>query len=253
MPLRTSTLLVETRDGTADAFLAAPEDAGRYPGVLLYMDAFGLRPRLEEMAGRIAGEGYVVLVPNVLYRRGPAPLVDISRLKDPAARGELFAVLRPMMADLTPERAMSDADSYLDLLTGHEQVADGPVGVTGYCMGGALALRTAAHRPEQVGAVASFHGARLATDAAGSPHLLAPRISAEVYVASADRDKGMPLEQQKRLDEALAEAGVRHVCEQYDGAVHGFTMADTAAYDEAATERHWDNLLALFARNLRPD
>jgi carboxymethylenebutenolidase len=216
------------------------------------MDAFGLRPRLEEMAGRIAEEGYVVLVPNVFYRQGRAPLLDLSDLKDPDARGRIFGVLRPWMAQLTPERAMSDAEGYLDFLTGPHSpaVSDRPVGVTGYCMGGALALRTAAHRPDQVAAVAAFHPARLATDAPDSPHLLVDRLQAEVYVASADHDPGMPPEQQSRLDDALTTARVRHLCEQYDGAAHGFTMSDTAVYDEAATERHWKALLGLLARNL---
>jgi carboxymethylenebutenolidase len=251
MALRTSTVDVPTRDGVADAFLAAPEGKGAHPGVLLYMDAFGLRPRLEEMAGRIAEEGYVVLVPNVFYRQGRAPLLDLGDLADPDARGRIFGTLRPWMAQLTPARAMSDAEAYLDLLTGLDEVPERPVGVTGYCMGGALALRTAAHRPEQVAAVAAFHPARLATDAPDSPHLLVDRLRAEVYVASADQDPGMPPEQQCRLDDALTTAKVRHVCEQYDGARHGFTMSDTAVYDEAATERHWKALLDLFARNLR--
>ena len=146
---------------------------------------------------------------------------------------------------------MSDADAYLDFLAAHDQVADGPVGTTGYCMGGALALRTAAHRPEQVAAAAAFHPARLATDAPDSPHLLVDRLRAEVYVASADQDKGMPPEQLQRLDAALTEAGVTHTCEQYDGATHGFTMSDTAVYDEAATERHWAALTGLFRRTLQ--
>ena len=251
MAVRTSTVEIETKDGTADAFLAAPDDNGHYPGVLFYMDAFGPRPRLEEMACRIAAEGYVVLVPNVFYRRGPAPLIDTSDLKDPDARGAKFAMLRPMLTELTPERAMSDADAYLDYLRGHDQVAHGPMGTTGYCMGGALALRTAAHRPDDIAAAAAFHPARLATDAADSPHLLADRIRAEVYVAAADKDQGLPPEQQQRLDRALTEAGVTHVCEQYDGATHGFTMADTAVYDEAATERHWQALLPLLVRTLK--
>ncbi len=118
-------------------------------------------------------------------------------------------------------------------------------------MGGALALRTAAHRPEQVAAVAAFHPARLATDDATSPHLLADRLRAEVYVAAADQDPSMPPEQQQRLDDALVTAGVPHVVEQYDGAQHGFTMSDTPVYDEAATERHWVALLDLFGRTLR--
>ena len=123
--------------------------------------------------------------------------------------------------------------------------------MVGYCFGGALALRTAAHRPEHVAAAAAFHPARLATDAPDSPHLLADRICAEVYVASADGDPGMPREQLERLDRALDEAGVTHVCEQYDGAAHGFTMSDTAVYAEAATERHWAALLDLLDRTLR--
>jgi carboxymethylenebutenolidase len=251
MALTTSTVDIPTADGTADAYLAAPEKRGRHPGVLLYMDAFGLRPRLEEMAQRLAGHGYVVLVPNVFYRQGRAPLVDTGNLMDPDVRGSMFTVLRPWMQQLTPQRAMSDADAYLDLLAGDDRVADGPVGVTGYCMGGALALRTAAHRPEQVAAVAAFHPGRLVTDAPDSPHLLVDRLRAEVYIASADNDRSMTPEQQQRLDQALTEAGVRHVCEQYDGATHGFTMSDTAVYDEAATERHWSALLDLLCRTLR--
>ena len=237
MDLRSSTVDVQTSDGTADAFLTAPEGRGPYPGVLFYMDAFGPRPRLEEMAQRIADEGYVVLLPHVFYRHGRAPLVDTGSLMDPDARGRLFETIGPWMKELTPERATSDADAYVDYLLQHAEVADGPIGVVGYCMGGGLALRTAAHRPEQV--------------APTSPHLLADRIRAEVYVASADGDPSMPAEQQQRLDEALTEAGVTHTCEQYDGARHGFTMADTAVYDEAATDRHWDALLGLLCSTLK--
>lgn len=251
MDVRTSTVDIETPDGTADAFLAAPEGRGPYPAVLFYMDAFGPRPRLEEMATRIADQGYVVLVPNVFYRQGRAPLLDTGKLGDPDERGKLFATLMPWMKQLTPERAMQDADAYVDYLIAHDEVDDGPVGVTGYCMGGALALRTAAHRPEQVAAAAAFHPARLVSDAPDSPHLLVDRLKAEVYVASADNDQGMTPEQQQKLDESLTEAGVTHTCEQYDGAAHGFTMADTHVYDEAATERHWEALLDLLARRLK--
>jgi carboxymethylenebutenolidase len=163
MDLRTSTLDIETRDGVADAYLAAPEGLGPYPGVLLYMDAFGPRPRLEEMAQHIASAGYVVLLPNVFYRQGRAPLVDTSDLMDPEARGRLFKTLNPWLQQLTPERAMSDAEAYVDVLGGHDEVADGPLGVVGYCMGGALALRTAGHLPERFAATAAFHPARLRT------------------------------------------------------------------------------------------
>lgn len=241
---------VPTADGAADAILATPLRGGPHPGVLLYMDAFGLRPRLEEMASRIAAEGYVVLVPNVFYRSGRAPLVDLDGLGDPEIRARLFATLRPIMQQLTPARAMADADAYLAFLAADPRVSDRPIGTVGYCMGGALALRTAAHFPDRVAAVASFHGGRLATDQPDSPHLLADRIDAEVYLGHADNDASMTPEQQDVLAAALTAAGVRFVSEVYAGAAHGFTMADTAAYDQAAEERHWDRLLDLLARTL---
>lgn len=250
MNVSSSTVDIATEDGSADSLLVQPEGTSPYPGVVLFMDAFGPRPRLEEMASRIAADGYVVLVPNLFYREGRAPLVDTSSLMDPEARGKLFETIGPWMSALTPDLARRDIAAYLDFLVGLDAVAEGPVGVVGYCMGGGFALRSAALRPDKVAAVAAFHPARLATDDPESPHRLADRIRAEVYVASADQDQSMPAEAQQRLDEALTEAGVTHVCEQYDGADHGFTMADTAAYDEAATERHWDALLPLLARTL---
>lgn len=250
MDVRTSTIEIPTPDGVADALLAVPNGAGPHPGVLLYMDAFGLRPRLEEMAGRIAAEGYVVLVPNVFYRSGRAPVVDLGDLSVPENRATIFEKLRPLMAALTPQRAMRDATAYLDFFAADERVSARPVGTVGYCMGGALALRTAALAPERVGAVASFHAGRLATDAPDSPHRSFGSIRGEVYVAHADHDGSMPPEQQELVERTLTEAGVRHRAELYPGAAHGFTMADTAAYDEAAEQRHWENLLPLLARTL---
>lgn len=250
MNLETATIDVPTPDGTADCYVAAPAGDGPHPGVILYMDAFGPRPRLEEMAQRIAAEGYVVLVPHVFYRHGRAPLIDTSELLKPENREKLWAEVGPVLASLTPELAMRDAEAWLDWLAADERVADGPVGLTGYCMGGALALRTAATYPDRVAAAASFHGGRLANDAENSPHLSARAITAEVYVAHADHDHSMPPEDQERLEKALTEAGVTHTCELYEGASHGFTMSDTAAFDKAATERHWDALLPLLARTL---
>jgi carboxymethylenebutenolidase len=245
----TSTVDVATPDGTADAILVTADGAGPHPGVLLYMDAFGPRPRLAEMAGHLAEQGYTVLVPNVFHRHGRAPLLDLSGLADPEQRHALFGTLGPWIRELTPEMLAADNAAYLDFLLALDDVT-GPVGVVGYCFGGAVALRSAAQRPDDVAAVAAFHPARLATDDPDSPHLLADRIRAEVYVGSADQDPGMPPEMQQRLDEALTAAGVEHTCEQYDGALHGWTMADTHVYDEAATERHWAALLGLFARRL---
>ncbi|QNN54116.1 dienelactone hydrolase family protein [Nocardioides mesophilus] len=250
MSVVTTTIEVPTPDGAADALLAAPTDGGPHPGVLLYMDAFGLRPRIEEMAARLAGEGYVVLAPNVFYRSGRAPVVELGDLTSPEGRHAMFEQLGPLMAALTPDLAMRDARAYLAALEADERVSDGPVGTVGYCMGGALALRTAAEAPDRVAAAASFHGGRLATDAPDSPHRSFGRIAGEVYVGHADHDGSMPPEQQQLVAKTLADAGVDHRAELYEGAQHGFTMADTAAYDPAATERHWERLSDLFRRCL---
>ena len=126
--------------------------------------------------------------------------------------------------------------------------ADGPVALTGYCMGARLALLTAGSYPDRVAAAAGFHGGRLATDAPDSPHLVAGNITAELYFAHADNDGSMPPEQQQLLEETLTKAGVRHRCEVYPGARHGYTQADTAEYDKEADDRHWAALLDLLNR-----
>jgi carboxymethylenebutenolidase len=228
---------VQTGDGLAEAYLAVPGGDGPYPAVLLYMDAFGLRPQIEAMAERLASEGYVVLAPNVFYRDHEASLGTSD-----------FGVLREYMKALTPDAVDRDARAYLDFLAAGDDVAEGPVGVTGYCMGGRLALLTAGGLPERVAAAASFHGGNLATDAPESPHRVADRIRAEVYVAHADQDRSMPPEQMERLEAALA--GVTHRAEVYEGARHGFTMADLEVYDEAADQRHWRELLGLLGRTI---
>jgi carboxymethylenebutenolidase len=239
---------IPTGDGTADAYLAHPVDGGPWPAVLFSLDAFGPRPRLRAMADRLAEAGHTVLVPHLFYRHGRAPVVEVPDFVDDGSRGEILRHLRPVMAQLTPERAMRDAGAYVRWLAGCPAAADGPVAVTGYCMGAALALRTAGTHPERVAAAAGFRGGRLATDAADSPHLVAGRITAEVYFGHADRDPSLPEEQIERLERALTEAGVRHRCEVYAGAGHGFTQSDTAAYDEEADERHWAALLDLLRR-----
>ncbi|MFE9097298.1 dienelactone hydrolase family protein [Streptomyces sp. NPDC007264] len=241
---------IPTRDGRADAYLTHPDDGGPHPAVLLYMDAFGLRPGLKAMADRLAGNGYTVLVPNVFYRHGRAPVVELPDFVDPSERPELFQRITPLIRSLTPDLAERDADAFLRWLADCPQAAEGPVGVTGYCMGVRLALRAAASRPERVAAVAGFHGGGLATDAPDSPHRVAGRITAEVYLGHADQDRSLPPEQIERLEKALTEAGVRHRTEVYPGAQHGFTQADTSSYHPEAAERHWRELLALLHRAL---
>ncbi|GAA0378149.1 dienelactone hydrolase family protein [Streptomyces blastmyceticus] len=244
----TKTLQIPTPDGQADAFAAFPDDGEQHPGVLLYMDAFGLRPVLEEMARELAGHGYYVLVPNVLYRNGPAPVVELPEHIGEEARPAVFAKLMPLIKEHTTERALSDADAYLEFLTAQPEVGAGPVAAIGYCMGAPLAVRTATAHPDRVAAVAGFHPGFLVTDAPDSPHRLVPRLTAEVHLGLAEGD--MSPETLAEFNRALDAAGVDYTTEVYPGTVHGFTMSDTEAFDPAALQHHWDRLLPLLGRTL---
>ncbi|MEU6352943.1 dienelactone hydrolase family protein [Streptomyces sp. NPDC047072] len=243
-----TTVEIRTEDGVADAYFVHPADGAPRPAVLFYMDAFGIRPHLKSMADRLAEAGYAVLVPNVFYRAGATPVFDLPEFIDPGARPEIFQQIGPVMQSLTPELAMRDAGAYLRWLAERPEVADGPVGLTGYCMGARLSLLTAGTFPDRVAAAAGFHGGRLATEDADSPHLVAEHVTAELYFGHADEDPSLPPEQIERLEAALTAAGVRHQCEVYAGAHHGYTQADTASYDRAGDERHWEALLDLLKR-----
>jgi carboxymethylenebutenolidase len=243
---------VPAAEGTADAFFTRPAEGGPHPAVLLYMDAYGIRPALEAHAERLAGHGYCVFVPNVFYRSRRSPVADDleARLRS-ENRSELFAELMPMIAQVTPEAAIRDGEAWLAFLRGHPDVLEAPIGTVGYCMGGRLSLRMAGEFADAISAAASFHGGGLATGEDDSPHLSAVRAAGELYIGHADNDGSMPPEQMAHLTRALAEAHVRHTAELYVGAAHGWTQTDTPAYDEPASERHWMRMLELFDRVLK--
>ena len=238
---------VAAPDGIANAYLARPDDAP-HPGVLFIIDAYGLRPTIEEMADRIAADGYVVLAPNVFYRAGRDPVPPIPDLSDPDRRASFFQSLRPLIEELTPERVAADGGAYLDYL--EQAGARSPVAITGYCMGARLGWRIAAAHPDRVAALAGFHAGGLVTDAPDSPHRSAADLESELYFGFADDDPSMSAEQIETLDRALDAAGVRYRSEIYEGAQHGYTMADTAAYNEVARERHFGELRSLLERTL---
>jgi carboxymethylenebutenolidase len=245
--VRSSTLEIRTPDGVADAYLTRPDEGERHPGVLFVMDAYGLRGRIEEMADRIAARGYAVLAPNVFYRAGRAPVLPFPDMSQEGARAEFFKAVRPLMNQLTPERVAADGAAYLDELA---KVADEPFAITGYCMGARLGWAIAAAHPGRVAALAGFHGGGLVSDDAHSPHRSAGAVRAEVYFGHADQDPSNSAEQIATLDAALDDAGVTHRSEVYPGARHGFTMADTPAWDEQACERHFAALFDLLDRTL---
>jgi carboxymethylenebutenolidase len=238
---------IATRDGVADAYLARP-DHEPHPGVLFIMDAYGLRPTIYEMVDRIAADGFAVLAPNVFYRAGRAPVLPMPDESDPDAWARFFESARPLIGQLTPDTLASDATAYLDYLAG--VAGPGRVAITGYCMGARVAWRMAAARPDRVAALAGFHAGGLVTDAPDSPHRSAGDIDAELYFGFADQDRSMTAEQIATLERTLDDVGARYRSEVYEGARHGYTMADTAAYDEAARERHFAALRSLLGRAL---
>ncbi|MEU9320456.1 dienelactone hydrolase family protein [Streptomyces sp. NPDC048295] len=242
----TETVQIPTADGRADAFAAFPDGGGQHPGVLLYADAFGIRPVLRELARELAGHGYYVLVPNFFYRHGPTPVVELPEHIGEEARPALIGRLMPLIKEHTAERTLRDADAYLDFLTARPEVGAGPVAVTGYCIGGLLAMRTAAAHPGQVAAVAAFH-APVGADGPG----LFSALTARVHLGHAESD--LTPETLGELNQALDAAGVDYTSEIYPGTVHGFTMSDTDAFSPSGMQRHWDRLLPLLDRTLSSD
>ncbi|MFJ9600936.1 dienelactone hydrolase family protein [Streptomyces althioticus] len=229
---------IPTADGEADAFAAFPDGGGRHSGVLMYPDGFGIRPVIREMARELASHGYYVLVPNPFHRHGPAPVVDLPEHIGEEARPALMARLMPLIESLTVERVRGDADAYLRFLTARPEVASGPAAVTGYCIGGLLAVRTAVAYPERVAALAAFH----APVGADGPDALAG-LTARVHFGHAESD--LTPEALSELNRTLEAAGIAHSSEIYPGTVHGFTMADSDAFDPAGLKRHWERLLPL--------
>ncbi|MFE9399910.1 dienelactone hydrolase family protein [Streptomyces flavidovirens] len=241
MPIKM--LHIPTADGRAGAFAAFPDRGERHPGVLMYADGFGIRPVLREMARELAGHGYYVLVPNLFYRHGRAPVIELPEHIGEKVRPALMAQLMPLIEAHTAERALRDADAYLRFLTTQPEVAAGPVAVTGYCIGGLLAMRTAAAHPDQVAAVAGFHG----PVGADGPDSLS-KLTAQVHLGHAESD--LTPEALGELNQALDAAGVAYTSEIYPDTTHGFTMSDTDAFNPAALQRHWDRLLPLLDRTL---
>ncbi len=225
-----------------------PASGGPWPAIILYMDAGGIRPAVIEMARRLADAGYLALLPDLFYRYGAyGPLVPAQ-----VFAGDWRAILGPLMATTGNDKVAEDTEAFLAYLDTRGDVAGPKFGAVGFCMGGGMALTAAGTYPDRFAAVASFHGGNLATDAPASPHLLAPKLKAEIYIAAAENDASYLPEMAHRLEQTLAQHSVRYHTEIY-AAAHGWMKPDFPVYDHDAAERGWVEVLALFARNLAPD
>lgn len=238
---------VSVPDGIAKGTLHVPEGEGPWRGVLLFPDAAGYREVMRVMGDKLAGFGYVTLVPDVYYRAGDWAPFDIATVfRDEGERTRLTKIID----ELTNDRVVADSRAYAGFLLARPEVTGDAIGTTGYCTGGRLSLVAAGGLGEKIAAAASFHGGRLAVDDPSSPHHAAGQIKAAVYVAGAIEDASFTKEQADLLDSALTSANVPHTIEFYD-AHHGFAVRDNPSHDAVAETRHWAALLELYAENLR--
>jgi carboxymethylenebutenolidase len=240
-------IAIKTRDGSCPSFEFTPSGTHPWGAVLVFMDGLGIRPALLEIGERLAKHGYYALLPDLFYRSGSyEPMDPHAIFSDPEKRKVLS---EKFIALATPANIMSDTRAFLDHIAVSPTVLRAGIGTTGYCMGGLMSLTAAGTYPERIVAAASYHGGRLATNAPDSPHLLAPKIKARVYVGGAIEDPSFPDDMKARLEAALTQAHVDHEIETYP-ARHGWVFRDTPVYDAAASERHWQTLLALLDETL---
>jgi carboxymethylenebutenolidase len=238
---------IKTPDGTADAYFVHPAQ-GKYPGVLMWPDIFGLRPTFREMATRLAESGYSVLVVNPFYRTKRAPTApDHPDFNDPATRQALMT----LAGSLNPVTAVTDAKAFVSFLDSQPAVdRKRKIGTTGYCMSGPFVMRTAAALPDRIGAGATFHGGGLVTDKPDSPHLLIPQMKAHYLIAIAENDDKREPEAKNVLRDSFAKAHLPAEIEVYAGTQHGWCPADSLVYNRDQAERAWSRLLVLFSSSL---
>jgi carboxymethylenebutenolidase len=249
-------VLIHTADGDCDAAFFYPVH-GSHPGVLIWPDIFGLRPAFRDFGRQMAAQGYAVLVPNTFYRSAKAPIYgDVSSIsfQDPAIRAKMDQMTAPLNA---PGAIEGDAQAFIAFLDARPQVDKArKIGTQGYCMSGPLAMKTAATVPDRVGAGATFHGGGMVTDKSDSPHLLAPKIKARMYIAIAASDDARQPDAKDKLREAFAAAKVAAEVEVYPGTQHGWCVPDMPArdgapiYNRPEAERAWAKLLALYRATL---
>jgi carboxymethylenebutenolidase len=245
---------IPTADGRMDAFVVHPDEGGPFPAVIVLMDIWGLREELFDVARKIAVVGYHVTVPNFWYRRGK---VRYEFRDDNGRMRSLVTIPKAVQAEmhanhdhLTDRMAMADIGAVLSFLGG-EPARKGPKGAVGYCLGGRLALAAAVEFPDQFRASASMHGTRLVSDQPDSPHRSIDKMRGEIYCGFAEHDGLAPpstIETLGKLFKDAANVGYRY--NVHSGTEHGYALPDRDIFAKAAANRDWENIFAMFRRQL---
>jgi carboxymethylenebutenolidase len=251
LPVTETDVTITTPDGVCDCAFIYPS-TGAHPAVIIWPDAFGLRVSMREMAKRLAADGYSVLVPNPFYRLAKSPVFgDLSTFSfsNPTDRAKITPLMGSIGADGAAEK---DATAFVAWLDKQKPVdTSKKIGTQGYCMGGPLVMRTAAAVPSRIGAVGSFHGGGLVTASPNSPHLLAPKMKARLYLGIASNDDKSQPDAKDKLREAFQAAKLPAEIEVYTS-LHGWCVPDMPAppgapiYNKPEAEKAWGKLLALY-------
>lgn len=231
-------VLIGTADQKMPAVLTVPDLPGRKPAVLLYMEAFGITSHIREVAARIAGEGYVVLLPDLYYRELPN--------KNKFGYHEVPEGMA-MMQRLDQERFLrEDARSALAYLKARTDVNPERIGVTGFCLGGGLTFLTACELSTEIAAAAPFYG--MVRD---QWIVDVKKVDVPVYLFFGGADPFIPMKRIEQIDARFKELGKHYKLKVYPGADHGFFCHERSSYNRAAAEDSWRELTAFFTEHLK--
>ena len=234
---------LETPEGTMPTFVVHPDGDGPFPVILFYMDAPAIREELYDMARRVAGEGYYVLLPDLFYRFGV--------IRFPRRTAKSRFVWRECMAHMSNAEVMDDTRAMLDLVDRDPKARPGPLGCIGFCMSGRLVTTAAGTFPDRVATICSMYGVGIVTGKEDSPHFLVKNIKAECYFAFAETDETVPAYVIPTLKAELDTHGTRYRLDVWPGTHHGFSFPARDIYDHDASEKSWTIFFDMCERNVK--
>lgn len=238
---------IATDEGPMTLFAAWSETRGSLPGVIIYMDIFGLRDEIFDFARRFANQGYAAFVPDLFHR------LPVSRFQPANVKGTAVAPeARAAGAATTLDHGIADSLAVLRYADQEAGLSIGKFGAVGYCMGGRHALAAGHSFAARIPAVASIHGGQLVNDTPQSPHRLLESYVGEAYLAFARDDPTCPDDHQHMLETALEDGKATGIARHFD-AHHGWSFPTRWAYDPSVDKQVWQDLFALFACRLTPD